>query len=130
MQPSMSAIPGKRVLVVEDDAPIRALLATLLAHNGYSCELSQDGDEAVRLLRANDYDAILLDLMLPGQFGFDVIRFLDEERPALSPRVIVLTAASQTTLRELDPSRIHAVLRKPFELDQLLTRVRECTSLT
>lgn len=119
----------KRILVVEDDAAIRSLLETLLAHSGYACELSPDGHDAVRRLRSSDYDAILLDLMLPGQFGFDIIRFLNAERPKLSPRVIVLTAASQATLRDFDASQVHAVMRKPFELDQLLARVRECTSM-
>jgi DNA-binding response OmpR family regulator len=122
--------PEKKILVVEDDAAIRALLATLLQHSGYSCDFSPDGNDAVDRLRKADYDAILLDLMLPGQFGFDIIRFLNAERPAMSPRVIVLTAASQATLRDFDASQVHTVMRKPFDIDQLLTNVRVCASMT
>jgi DNA-binding response OmpR family regulator len=120
--------PEKKVLIVEDDEAIRALLATILSRDGYSAEVCGDGDEAVRRLRTNGYDAILLDLMLPGQFGFDVIRFLNAERPALAPRVIVLTAASQATLRDFDSSKIHAVMRKPFDVNALLANVRECAA--
>jgi DNA-binding response OmpR family regulator len=121
--------PEKKVLVVEDDAAIRALLAALLSHSGYACDFSPDGNDAVDRLRNADYDAILLDLMLPGQFGFDIIRFLNAERPAMSPRVIVLTAASQATLRDFDASQVHTVLRKPFDIDQLLSNVRTCASM-
>jgi DNA-binding response OmpR family regulator len=121
--------PEKRVLVVEDDAAIRTFLATLLSHSGYACDFSPDGNDAVDRLRNAEYDAILLDLMLPGQFGFDIIRFLNAERPAMSPRVIVLTAASQATLRDFDETQVHTVMRKPFDIDQLLTHVRACTSM-
>jgi DNA-binding response OmpR family regulator len=120
--------PEKKVLIVEDDEAIRALLATLLSRDGFSPEVCGDGNEAVQRLRTNGYDAILLDLMLPGQFGFDVIRFLNAERPSLSPRVIVLTAASQATLRDFDASQVHAVMRKPFDVNALLASVRECAA--
>jgi DNA-binding response OmpR family regulator len=120
--------PEKKVLIVEDDDAIRAMLATILARNGYSSEQCSDGDEAVRRLRANGYDAILLDLMLPGQFGFDILRFLTAERPAMAPRVIVLTAASQATLRDFDASQVHAVMRKPFDVNALLASVRDCAA--
>jgi len=118
--------PGKRVLVVEDDPAIRAMLGALLTHRGYEYELCGDGNDAVRRLRRDEYDAIVLDLMLPGQFGFDVIRFLNAERPSMSPRVIVLTAASQATLRDFDASTVHAVVRKPFDVDTLMDRVSAC----
>lgn len=122
--------PEKRVLVVEDDAAIGTLLETLLSHGGYSCDVSSDGNDAVRRLRNSTYDAILLDLMLPGQFGFDIIRFLNAERPRMSPRVIVLTAASQATLNDFDASKVHAVIRKPFDVEALLRNVQECASIS
>ncbi|HEX8616902.1 MAG TPA: response regulator [Thermoanaerobaculia bacterium] len=121
-------VPHKKVLVVEDDVSIRILLGTLLSHDGYACEFSADGDDAVRRLRDSEYDAILLDLMLPGQLGFDVIDFLASERPAMAPRVIVLTAASQAMLQNFDSTGIHVVMRKPFDINQLRDHVRDCTS--
>jgi DNA-binding response OmpR family regulator len=103
------------------------MLAAVLSHNGFAYELCGDGDDAVRRLRRNEFDAIVLDLMLPGQFGFEIIRFLNAERPAMSPRVIVLTAASQATLRDFDASTVHEVVRKPFDVDALMNSVRHCT---
>ncbi len=123
------SFPGKRVLVVEDDAAIRTMLGAILARQGFAHQLCGDGDEAVRVLRREHFDAVLLDLMLPGQFGFDIIRFLSAERPAMCPRVIVLTAASQATLRDFDLSLVHSVVRKPFDVGTLIANVRECTSL-
>lgn len=122
--------PGKekRVLIVEDDAAIRTLLEALLHRDGYVCELTASGTDAVARLREAEYDAILLDLMLPGQFGSEVIRFLKTERPALSPRVIVLTAASQAIVSTIDQTEVHAVMRKPFDLFALLESVRACAN--
>src|SRR5687768_13858586 len=105
-----------RVLVVEDDPAIGTLVETLLARRGYDCETITDGEDAIRRLRVCSYDAILLDLMLPGAFGFDILRFLDAERPGMSKRVIVMTAASAATLRDFDASRVAALLRKPFDI--------------
>ena len=118
-----------RVLVVEDDPAISALLEALLRRRGYDYDLVCDGNEAIRRLRCTSYAAILLDLMLPGAFGFDVIRFLYVERPAMAARVVVITAASAATLQNFDASAVRAVLRKPFEIQELLDHVSACVAL-
>jgi len=117
------------ILIVEDDLAICTLLQALMQHRGYDCDVVRDGDEAIRKLRRNDYAAILLDLMLPGTFGFDVIRFLDAERPAMSSRVIVLTAACPATLRHFDASTIRTVMHKPIDVHELAAHVDACASL-
>jgi len=112
-----------RVLVVEDDPAIGTLVETVLARRGFECETITDGNAAIHRLRTCSYDAVLLDLMLPGAFGFDVLRFLDAERPGMSKRVIVMTAASAATLRDFDASRIGGLLRKPFDIQSLIDHV-------
>jgi DNA-binding response OmpR family regulator len=119
---------GLRVLVVDDDESVCTLLRALLQRANFECEVVCNGDEAVRRLRAASYDAVLLDLMLPGTWGFDIIRFLQAERPSMTRRVIVITAASNATLRDFDTSSIFALLRKPFDIDMLVDAVRECTA--
>jgi two-component system response regulator VanR len=119
---------GLRVLVVDDDESVCTLLRTLLERANFECEVVSNGDEAVRRLRATTYDAVLLDLMLPGTWGFDIIRFLQAERPSMTRRVIVITAASNATLRDFDASSIYALLRKPFDITMLVDAVRECTA--
>jgi DNA-binding response OmpR family regulator len=117
-----------RVLVIEDDPAVRTLIHALLGRRGYTCDFLADGEEAIRRLRTHDYAAVLLDLMLPGAFGFDVIRFLRAERPAVAARVVVITAACEATLRDFDASSVHALLRKPFDIDELVATVDACAS--
>jgi DNA-binding response OmpR family regulator len=118
-----------RVLVVDDDPAVCSLLEALLSREAIACETVGDGDAAVLRLRQQTYDAILLDLMLPGTWGFDIIRFLQAERPAMARRVIVVTAASNLTLRDFDTSAVYALLRKPFDIEALIATVRGCLSL-
>ncbi len=63
-----------RVLVVEDDARMGAALRRGLGYEGMAADVAADGDEAMPLARANDYDAIVLDVMLPGLDGFETCR--------------------------------------------------------
>ena len=65
--------------------------------------------------------------MLPWMNGFEVLREFDSCAPFLVPRTIVVTAASQATLRDFDSSRVFALLRKPFDLGQLRRAVRLCS---
>jgi DNA-binding response OmpR family regulator len=118
-----------RVLVVEDDLAICTLVEALLRRGGYECDIVFDGNEAIRLLRSRPYFAILLDLMLPGSFGFEVIRFLHAERPFMASRVVVMTAASNATLRDFDTSMVRAVMRKPFDIQELVDHVDACAAL-
>lgn len=117
------------VLVVEDDPAICTLLEALLRRRGLRTESVGDGNDAIRLLRRKNYAAVLLDIMLPGAFGFDVIRFLNAERPLMTSRVIVMTAASNATLRDFDTSSIRALLRKPFDIAELGEHLDACLEL-
>lgn len=118
-----------RVLVVEDDPAICTLIEALLRRRGYGCDVVHDGNDAICRLRQSSYTAVLLDLMLPGTFGFDVIRFLHAERPAMTARVVVMTAASSATLRDFDMNSVRAVLRKPFDIQRLVDHVNDCAAL-
>jgi DNA-binding response OmpR family regulator len=115
------------ILIIDDDPGIRGLLTVVLRRKGFECDIAADGEEAEKKLRRNDCDAILLDLMLPRLNGFEVIRFLKAERRALLARVIVVTAVAEITLRDFtDQQLIWALLRKPFDLNQLIETVTNC----
>jgi DNA-binding response OmpR family regulator len=94
-----------------------------LQSDGHEVRIAYDGDRALALGRAPDIDVILLDVMLPGQDGFAVLRKLRTER--LQTPVIMVTArdAKADIIRGLD-SGADDYLTKPFELDILLARVR------
>jgi DNA-binding response OmpR family regulator len=118
-----------RILVVEDDPAICVLVEAILSRRNYACEIVHNGNDAIRLLRGNVYSAVLLDLMLPGVFGFDVIRFVHAERPWMASRVIVMTAACADTLRDFDHSSVRKLLRKPVALEELVREVEACVAL-
>ena len=112
-----------RVLVVEDEAKLAALLARGLREEGYSVDVADRGEEAVWMAEATQYDAILLDVMLPGVDGFEVARRL-RAREVWSP-VLMLTARDQLDDRVtgLDAGA-DDYLAKPFAFEELLARVR------
>ena len=112
-----------RVLVVEDEAKLAALLARGLREEGYSVDVADRGEEAVWMAEATQYDAILLDVMLPGVDGFEVARRL-RTREVWSP-VLMLTARDQLDDRVtgLDAGA-DDYLAKPFAFEELLARVR------
>jgi DNA-binding response OmpR family regulator len=82
----------KRALVIDDDASIRILITRILARYEFSVDAAADGGEGIELMRDNDYDVIVLDLMMPRIDGFGVLKFLSEHDPDKLQRVIVMTA--------------------------------------
>jgi two-component system, OmpR family, response regulator len=112
-----------RVLVVEDEAKLAALIARGLREEGYAVDLAGRGEDALWMAGATAYDAVLLDVMLPGADGFEVCRRLRENR-VWSP-VLMLTARDgvDDRVQGLDAGA-DDYLPKPFAFDELLARVR------
>lgn len=112
-----------RVLVVEDDETMSALLERALREEGEAVVVERDGAAAVEIACSNSFDAIILDVMLPGLDGFGVVHQL-RQRGRQTP-VLMLTA------RDTNRDVIHGLnvgaddyLTKPFDLDVLMARVR------
>src|SRR5260370_3480329 len=114
------------VLVVEDDEALRTLFIALLTRQGFRVECVNDGAQALERLARTSYSAILLDLMMPGTSGFDVLRQLAETQPALLRKVIITTGVSKRDLDQVDAESVFAVLRKPFDIDGLVATIRAC----
>jgi DNA-binding response OmpR family regulator len=112
-----------RILVVEDEARIQAFLTRGLEAEGYTVVASDNGRDGLALASAGRWDLVVLDLLLPGLSGLQVLRELHRVRPHLP--VLILSARSdlQTKLLgfELGASDY---IPKPFSLDELLARVR------
>lgn len=109
-----------QVLIVEDERPIARLIEMNLTRAGYACTVAHDGVAAADLIEEHDYDLALLDVMLPGLDGYDLLGYL---RPLGVP-VIFITARG-TTQDRVKGLRLGAddYLVKPFEIDELLARV-------
>lgn len=109
-----------RILIVEDEKPIANLIELNLSGCGYQCTCVYDGLAAADLLEENTFDLILLDIMLPGANGFEL---MDQIRPTGTP-VIFITARGSVTDR-VQGLRAGAddYLVKPFEIVELIARV-------
>lgn len=114
------------VLVVEDDPAIRRLVKMVLERHGFNVESAADGLEAVLKLGLSDYEVIILDLMMPNLDGFTFLNTLAENDPQRLKRVIVTSAASPAVIRERMTGAPYHVLPKPFDITELVERVRSC----
>ena len=114
------------MLVVEDDQRLAAVLRQGLKEQGYGVDLATDATQGFDMAMASEYDAMLLDVMLPGRSGLDVLRDL-RARGSRSP-ILVLSARSsvQDRIRGLDLGA-DDYLSKPFEFQELLARLRAIT---
>jgi two-component system OmpR family response regulator len=115
-----------RVLVVEDEEKLGQLLGRGLREEGHAADVAARGEEALWMARAVDYDAVVLDVMLPGADGFEVCRRLRREG-VWSP-VLMLTARDGVDDRigGLDAGA-DDYLTKPFSFEELLARLRALT---
>src|SRR3954454_3431681 len=112
-----------RLLVVEDDVKLARALERGLQREGYAIDVADTGDNALTQATANDYDAVVLDVMLPGRDGFDVCR--EMRRAERWAPVLMLTARDQVSdrIRGLDAGA-DDYLVKPFAFGELLARLR------
>ena len=104
-----------RVLIVDDEAAIRSLLAIIARRAGCTVDLAVDGVDAIRLLGENEYDVVLLDLMMPRINGYEVIDFLKRQR--VKATVFVVTATPNIFFRDFDPEIVRSIIRKPFDVE-------------
>jgi two-component system OmpR family response regulator len=114
---------GVRVLVVEDDARMAAAIRRGLRGDGLVADIVDNGEQALLLARATNFDAVVLDVMLPGADGFEVCRRL--RAAGVWAPVIMVTArdAVEDRVRGLDAGA-DDYLTKPFSLAELLARLR------
>jgi DNA-binding response OmpR family regulator len=115
-----------RVLVVDDDDAIRAMVERVLKREHFEVECARDGFEAIEKLSRTDYATVLLDLMMPRVDGHGVLRFLENQSVLLRPRVILMTANLHGAMEALDAEPVVCVMPKPFDIGQLIQQVRQC----
>ena len=112
-----------RILVVEDERKIAQFIKRGLKEEGYAVDSGYDGEEGHFLATTNDYDAIILDVMLPKMDGITLCRKLREEK--ITTPLIMLTAKGETQDKVSGlNSGADDYLTKPFDFDELLARVR------
>jgi len=118
--------PTPRVLVIDDEAAVRAALCATLSDAGCAATEARDGAEALEILRANPADAVLMDIYMPLQDGFEAIRELRRVAPAL--KIIAISGGSRGNFDPLKAAEMlgaDRTLRKPFGIDDLLAALTE-----
>jgi CheY-like chemotaxis protein len=116
-----------RVLVADDDEPIRRLVVRMLGHAGFDAIEATDGQHAIEQLDRQLFDALVLDLMMPRVDGFGVVSHLVETQPRMIEKTVVITAFPRSAARE----RLHhlcGIVSKPFDPKELVQLVQERVS--
>jgi CheY-like chemotaxis protein len=116
------------VLVVEDDNRLRDFLAIVVRRCGLTCHSVSGGEAGLSAILSEKYSAVILDLMLPGMSGFEILQTLRATHPHVLRRIIVLTAVSQATLDQHFDSQslIWALIRKPFDVMEVTATIQDC----
>ncbi len=119
----MVASAVMRILVIEDEPRILGFLARGLEAEGFSVDAARNGAEGLKRARRDEYDLVLLDLLLPGLDGLSVLHELNKARPELP--VVIVSARSDlpTKLRGFGLGAAD-YLSKPFSFDELIARIR------
>lgn len=116
----------KRALIVDDDDPIRTMLAKVVERQDLQVDTARDGVEAIERINHDGYALIVLDLMMPRLDGYGVLKYLQEHQPdKLACTIIASAVPEHEILRRFDVPvyRIHA---KPFDMGKLIADIREC----
>ena len=112
---------SRTILIVEDDIDIHNLEKTLLEENGYNTLSAFSGTEALLLLEHKEFDLVLLDIMLPGMFGDEVIKKLKEEREI--PVIAVTSKDDKESKVSMFNNGVDDYITKPFDVDEFLLRI-------
>ncbi len=108
-----------RVLVVDDEPAIRALVARIVDRAGLPVDTANHGAEAIARMEALPYSVVVVDLMMPVVDGYGVVDYVRSLPKQQRPAVIVISAGDSASLRQLDGSVVHSIIRKPFDIDVL-----------
>ncbi len=115
---------GKRVLLIEDEPNIIEAIRFILSRDGWRVQVHSDGTTAVATIAASQPDVLVLDVMLPGKSGFDIMQELRAMPEMAALPVLMLTAKGQTRDRELaERYGVNRFMTKPFANAEVLQAV-------
>lgn len=117
------------ILVVEDERNLADAICHILGENGYQTEAAYDGKTGLAYAESGLYDAAVLDVMLPGMDGFEIVRTLRKAGNGLPVMMLTARASTADKVSGLDCGA-DDYMTKPFETDELLARVRALTRRT
>ncbi|AZV77791.1 response regulator [Parasedimentitalea marina] len=117
---------GRHVVLVEDEPNIIEAIRFLLTREGWTVEAHADGSDAVEVIKAANPDLVILDLMLPGKSGMEIIKDLRDEEALRNLPVLMLTARGQARDRDMaEKAGVSRFMTKPFSNTEVLAAVRD-----
>lgn len=120
---------GKHVVLVEDELNIAEAIRFLLSNEGWRVETLANGTTAVDVIRKAAPDLVMLDVMLPGKSGFEILHDLRADPVFETLPILMLTARGQARDREMaEKAGVSRFMTKPFSNAEMLDAVRELTS--
>lgn len=124
--PDDSARTSGRILVIDDEPHIRRVLEAMLGKEGYEVHSACDGQEGLTTIAAGGIDLVILDLLMPGTHGLEVLAKIRSDPARGTTPVIILTAKGQDTDREAAfAGGADDFMTKPFSPKKLVARIRE-----
>ena len=115
-----------KVLLIDDEEELVATLKERLAYRDIEAEYSLDGADAIRKIRENHYDVVILDLKLPGISGIETMRVIKGERPGLP--IILITGHGGSDFQDELPEGVFEYLQKPIAINKLLETINRAVS--
>lgn len=117
---------GRHVVLIEDEPNITEAIRFLLTRDGWQVDTHADGSDAVEVIRAAAPDLVILDVMLPGKSGMEILKDLRAEAGLARLPVLMLTARGQARDREMaEKAGVSRFMTKPFSNTEVLTAVRD-----
>ncbi len=117
-----------QVLCIEDDAETRVLIKKSLENKGMHVDTVWGGEKGIEAAMSGRFDCVLLDIMMPGMDGFQVLNFLKSQDETRDLPVIMLTAKSDDETRSrAEAEGVSGFISKPFEIDALVYAIRSVT---
>ena len=114
-----------KILIVDDEVLIRELIAEYVINEGYTCDLAEDGSKAIELCLANDYDLIIMDIMMPNIDGLSALKYIKAKKDIPA----ILLSARKEELDKLQGFEVGAddYVTKPFSPKELIARIKAIT---
>jgi len=112
-----------RLLVIEDDRKVASFLEKGLREEGYSVDVANDGTDGSLKSHVHDYDLLLVDIMLPGKSGLEIVREVRQRESAVPILLLTARDTEEDVVRGLDAGA-DDYLAKPFGFEELLARIR------
>ena len=118
----------KRALVVDDDDPIRAMLAKVVERQDLSVDTARDGVEAIDRIDEDGYALIVLDLMMPRVDGYGVLKHMQAHHPEKLRCTIIASAVPESEILKQFDIPVYRIHAKPFDMGRLIDDIRACTA--